>query len=101
MLELRPACENCNKSLPPNTIDAMICSFECTFCSDCVALLQNTCPNCGGGFTLRPIRPANNWLGNNYLGQYPASAKVKFRPVDFTAHQQLLNKLQGLTPEQR
>ncbi|MEN9425640.1 MAG: hypothetical protein RL122_3023 [Pseudomonadota bacterium] len=68
MLELRPSCENCNKPLPPHATDAMICSFECTFCSDCVSLLGNTCPNCGGGFVPRPIRPVTNWKGDNYLG---------------------------------
>ena len=101
MLELRPSCENCNKPLPPHATDAMICSFECTFCSDCVSLLGNTCPNCGGGFTPRPIRPATNWKGDNYLGHDPASTTVKFRPVDWEAHQHLLARLQGLPPEQR
>lgn len=101
MLELRPTCENCKKPLPPHATDAMICSFECTFCSDCVSLLGNACPNCGGGFVPRPIRPATNWKGDNYLGQDPASTTVKFRPVDWEAHQHLLLRLQGIPPEQR
>jgi hypothetical protein len=101
MLELRPTCENCNKPLPPHATDAMICSFECTFCRDCVSLLSNTCPNCGGGFVPRPIRPATNWKGDNYLGHDPASTTVKFRPVDWVAHQQLLLRLQGIPPEKR
>ncbi|MBO0612352.1 DUF1272 domain-containing protein [Thiothrix fructosivorans] len=101
MLELRPSCENCNKPLPPHATDAMICSFECTFCSDCVSLLGNTCPNCGGGFVPRPIRPVTNWKGDNYLGHDPASTTVKFRPVDWEAHQHLLLRLQGIPPEQR
>ena len=51
MLELRPTCENCNKLLPPDSLEAMICSFECTFCKKCVdEILKNVCPNCGGGF---------------------------------------------------
>ena len=59
MLELRPICENCAAPLPPDSTDAMICSFECTFCAGCVeGVLQNVCPNCGGGFTPRPVRPA-------------------------------------------
>ena len=58
MLELRPPCENCNVSLPPDSKEAMICTFECTFCKDCVELLSEVCPNCGGGFQPRPIRPA-------------------------------------------
>ena len=58
MLELRPTCEHCNIALPPDSTEARICSYECTFCADCVAtLLQNVCPNCGGGFVPRPIRP--------------------------------------------
>jgi hypothetical protein len=101
MLELRPTCENCNKPLPPHATDAMICSFECTFCSDCVSLLSNVCPNCGGGFMPRPIRPTTNWKGDNYLGHDPASTTVKFRPVDWEAHQHLLLRLRGIPPEQR
>ncbi len=51
MLELRPGCEHCNKALPPDSPDAMICSFECTFCQSCAQdLFENVCPNCGGGF---------------------------------------------------
>ncbi len=58
MLELRSTCEHCNKPLPPDAMDAMICSFECTFCVDCVAnVLHNKCPNCGGSFEKRPVRP--------------------------------------------
>src|SRR5262245_29595535 len=61
-LELRPNCEFCDKDLPPDATDARICSFECTFCADCVETkLHNVCPNCGGGFVERPIRPAKEW----------------------------------------
>ena len=56
MLELRPSCEHCNKLLPPNSIEAKICGYECTFCKDCVEeALQSVCPNCGGGFCDRPV----------------------------------------------
>ena len=56
MLELRPTCEHCNKALPPNSLEARICSYECTFCATCVeSVLGNVCPNCGGGFVPRPI----------------------------------------------
>ena len=62
MLELRPNCELCDKDLPPGAADAMICSYECTFCADCVDhVLHNVCPNCGGGFVPRPVRPTRNW----------------------------------------
>lgn len=58
MLEIRPNCECCDKDLLPNSSEAMICSYECTFCRSCVNdILKNVCPNCGGGFTTRPIRP--------------------------------------------
>ena len=51
MLELRPTCEHCNKALPPDSLEARICSYECTFCVTCVEqVLGNVCPNCGGGF---------------------------------------------------
>lgn len=59
MLQLRPNCEACDKDLPPHAMDARICSYECTFCADCVdTVLLNVCPNCGGGFAPRPIRPS-------------------------------------------
>jgi hypothetical protein len=87
MLELRPTCEHCNKALPPASLDARICSFECTFCATCVdSVLGNVCPNCGGGFAPRPIRPARDWRGGNFLGNHPASAQVRHRPVDGPAH---------------
>lgn len=58
MLELKPDCENCGKNLPTDSDDAMICSYECTFCRECVSeILHNVCPNCGGGFEKRPARP--------------------------------------------
>lgn len=59
MLELRPNCECCDKDLPPDAPDALICSFECTFCTDCRdnRLPGGKCPNCGGEFVARPIRP--------------------------------------------
>lgn len=61
MLELRPTCENGNKSLPPDSLEARLCTYECTFCATCVDnVLENVCPNCGGGFVPRPIRPSKN-----------------------------------------
>ncbi len=59
MLILKPNCECCDKDLAPDSTEAMICTFECTFCRDCVdEKLQGVCPNCGGNFVPRPIRPA-------------------------------------------
>ena len=59
MLELRPNCECCDRDLPPDSADARICTFECTFCADCVEIrFSGVCPNCGGDLSARPIRPA-------------------------------------------
>ena len=102
MLELRPTCEHCDAALPPNAMDAMICSFECTFCRSCAeGLLGNVCPNCGGGFCPRPIRPVTNWKGDNYLGRYPASAARKHRPVDVSQHEAFARRVQATPPEKR
>lgn len=80
----------------------MICSFECTFCRDCATgILAHTCPNCGGGFVQRPVRPANNWKGDNFLGKYPASTVVKHRPADLASHTLLLARLDKIAPENR
>ncbi|WP_105383422.1 DUF1272 domain-containing protein [Neorhizobium alkalisoli] len=70
MLELRPNCECCDKDLPPESREAMICTFECTFCVDCATdVLADTCPNCGGELVRRPVRPVAK------LEKYPASTK--------------------------
>ena len=58
MLEIRPNCEYCDRDLSPESLEAMICTYECTFCKTCVdEILSNVCPNCGGGFCRRPVRP--------------------------------------------
>ena len=70
MLQLRPNCECCDRDLPPESEDARICSFECTFCADCVETrFDGVCPNCGGGFVPRPMRPAVK------LAAYPPSTE--------------------------
>ena len=70
MLELRPNCECCDVDLPPGSREAMVCSFECTFCQRCANdVLQGLCPNCGGELVRRPVRPAAK------LDQFPASTK--------------------------
>src|SRR5580765_7495331 len=102
MLELRPTCENCNLALPPNSTDAMICSFECTFCRSCVEnILDSVCPNCGGGFSSRPIRPNTNWKRGNYLGAYPTTTTVKHRPVDSRLHRQFAKAIKPVPLELR
>ena len=75
MLELRPNCECCDKDLAPDSTEAYICTFECTFCEACANdKLGGQCPNCGGNFEPRPIRPLSK------LDEYPASTKRVFNP---------------------
>ncbi|MBI3284278.1 MAG: DUF1272 domain-containing protein [Burkholderiales bacterium] len=102
MLELRPTCENCNKTLPPSSLEARICSYECTFCADCVdGILENVCPNCGGGFVPRPVRPFRNLKGDNFLGRHPASGKLRYQPVDAAAHARFAAAIKATPPHQR
>ena len=76
MLELRPNCECCDRDLSPASRDAMICTFECTFCVRCASdVLQGICPNCGGELVRRPVRPADK------LGRHPASTKRVLKPA--------------------
>ena len=75
MLTLKPNCECCDRDLAPDSPDARICTFECTFCADCVDnRLKGTCPNCGGNFAPRPIRPPA------LLAKFPASTDRVFNP---------------------
>jgi uncharacterized protein len=88
-LELRPNCECCDRDLPPSSQLARICSYECTFCANCVeTLLHNVCPNCGGGFVPRPIRPKSERRPGVSLGHQPASAQrvhLKYDRADIAA----------------
>ena len=75
MLQLRPGCECCDRDLPGDSQNAMICSFECTFCRACAEnRLGGRCPNCGGELVQRPSRPADR------LARYPASTQRVFKP---------------------
>jgi hypothetical protein len=75
MLLMKPGCECCNRDLPPDSPDARICSFECTFCAGCAGeKLRGICPNCGGNLVARPVRPAA------LLDRYPASSERVVRP---------------------
>jgi uncharacterized protein len=102
MLELRPVCENCSVDLPPESTNAMICSFECTFCRNCVTtVLANVCPNCGGGFCDRPVRPRSNWKDGNDRTTYPPVTERRHRPVDVVTHRRLVERIGPLPPEAR
>lgn len=76
MLELRPNCECCDRDLPGDSADALICSFECTFCRDCAYdVLASRCPNCGGELLPRPRRPLEKLAAN------PASTQRVLKPA--------------------
>jgi uncharacterized protein len=89
-LELRPNCECCDKDLPPASAEARICTYECTFCADCVEqVLFNVCPNCGGDFVPPPVRPATEWRPGLSLAKRPASAKrvgLSYSLAEIAAH---------------
>lgn len=96
MLDLRPNCEACDRDLPPDSTEAMICTFECTFCAACVReRLHDVCPNCGGGLTPRPIRP------RVMLETRPASTKRVVQPIDAARHGAFLARYRGVPPEKR
>jgi uncharacterized protein len=101
-LQLRPNCEYCDKDLPPSSMEARICSYECTFCTDCVeSRLANVCPNCGGGFAPRPIRPAREWRPGISVAKHPPSDKrvhLKYGADDVATHSK---RVSGIPPNER
>jgi hypothetical protein len=101
-LELRPNCEFCDKDLPSDALDARICSYECTFCADCVEReLRNVCPNCGGGFVPRPIRPVTEWRPGLSLAKRPASGTRVRLSHDLASIRALSARLRDTPPEHR
>ena len=102
MLALRPNCELCDADLPPEAPNARICSYECTFCADCVEnILSNVCPNCGGEFVRRPIRPRQAWRQTTGLLHDPPDARrrgLSYSREDVAA---LSERLRNVSPEQR
>ena len=101
-LELRPNCEFCDRDLPPASTAARICSYECTFCVDCVETeLHNVCPNCGGGFVPRPIRPATEWRPGLSVTQRPPSDRrvhLLYSHDEIRAHSE---RIRAIAPEDR
>ncbi len=101
-LELRPNCEYCDKDLPPDAAEAQICTYECTFCADCVDnVLHNVCPNCGGGFALRPIRPKGDWRPGLSLTHRPASTTRVHMSQSEDAMRDLSERLRNVPPSER
>ncbi len=101
-LALRPNCECCDKDLPPSSTEAWICTFECTFCSDCVRnVLFNVCPNCGGGFQPRPIRPSQEWRPGLSVAKRPPSGQRVHMSYSLDEVQAFAQRLKDVPPEQR
>jgi uncharacterized protein len=76
VLEIRPNCESCDRDLPPASLEARICTYECTFCANCADnLLHGICPNCGGELVRRPVRPVK------MLAKHPASTRRVLKPA--------------------
>lgn len=104
MLELRPNCEWCDKDLSPASPDARICSYECTYCAECVeTVLHNVCPTCGGGFAHRPIRPKRAYHEQPKLGleKHPAGETRKHSKWTRDQVDQISLKLRDMSPSKR
>jgi len=96
MLEIRPNCEHCNKDLPNTSTEAMICSFECTYCKECAQeTFKNVCPTCTGNFVERPIRPQKE------VEKFPASNKQIFKPKDLEKAKINSDGFKNIPPEKR
>lgn len=102
MLEIRPNCEYCDKDLPVESKEACICSYECTFCRTCVdEIFENVCPNCGGGFVPRPIRPKTIHRKGTSRQFQPASEKRIHTPYTESEIKQFIQAIKQIPPEQR
>jgi uncharacterized protein len=101
-LELRPNCEYCDKVLAPDATDARICSYECTFCADCVERrFSNVCPNCGGGLAPRPIRPGREWRSGLSRARQPASTKRVGLSYSREEIAEFVREVAAIPPERR
>ncbi len=80
MMDLKPVCECCDVDLPPESIDARICTYECTYCATCADEMDGICKNCGGNLVQRPIRPASRLVDS------PASTERVFNPRNCPVH---------------
>lgn len=96
MLEIRPNCEHCGKDLPNTSTEAMICTFECTYCRECaLEIFENVCPSCSGNFVQRPIRPSK------MMEKYPASNTKVFKPKNLEKARENTEKYRNIAPEKR
>lgn len=103
-LDLRPNCELCGKDLPPQSREARICTYECTYCTDCAEnVLHNVCINCGGNLERRPIRPTQNWRVGEATGlaNHPASRTKILTTISRDDILDLVARLKDVLPENR
>jgi hypothetical protein len=102
MLQIRPNCECCDKDLPASSSEARICTYECTFCAQCAeGVLQNVCPNCGGGFERRPVRPKSEQRPGVSLTQHPASSKRVHLKWDRATLSEFTDRVRAIPPAER
>jgi Uncharacterized protein conserved in bacteria len=104
MLDLRPNCELCDRDLPPDSAEARICTYECTYCADCAErVLHNVCPTCGGNFQPRPIRPRRNHREGKALGlaNHPAVTRRTHSPWSAAQIAEMVKRLAAVPPDQR
>ncbi len=102
MLCLKPNCELCDRDLPADSTEARICSYECTFCDGCVeSVLLNVCPNCGGGFVNRPIRPSTAYRPGVSLVDHPPSQQRVHSKYSEEEIQAYAERIKGISPQER
>jgi hypothetical protein len=102
MLELRPNCELCDADLAPDSDQARICTYECTFCARCVTHeLADVCPNCGGGFQPRPIRPRGEWRPGHGLAHDPAGTTRRVTRLPRAEIAAFSARMQSIPPAHR
>ncbi|HEU5213509.1 MAG TPA: DUF1272 domain-containing protein [Gaiellaceae bacterium] len=102
MLELRPNCELCDDDLPADSQEARICSYECTFCASCVdTVLEGVCPNCGGGFQQRPVRPRRAWRDGTGLENHPPGTRRRHSPYSREEIAAFAEPIRAIPPGER
>lgn len=102
MLQLHSNCECCDIDLPLESTETSICSYECTFCTDCVeGILQNVCPNCGGAFVPKPIRPRIEHRPGVGISNAPASVRRIVTVYSRDELTEFCNSIKHIAPENR